>query len=218
MPEEFSEHWQQTIEFLKIITEAWPAHLAERGLLSPVGRRNRAILAEAERLATAPPPGPVIVAGVTGSIPATVELMRAVARLPKGAIVLPGLDPYLDEESWQTIVPADASEPGHPEHPQFGLKKLLDRLELKREDVRALGDAKRERGRAGPRRADGRGDAAVGHDCQVVRLHKARQSRKAALRPRRREPHRSPLGAGRGRGRVAHPARGGGDAGSHRRA
>ena len=56
--------------------------------------------------------------------------------------MLPGLDPYLDEESWQTIVPADASEPGHPEHPQFGLKKLLDRLELKREDVRALGDAK----------------------------------------------------------------------------
>ena len=142
VPEEFSEHWQQTIEFLKIITEAWPAHLAERGLLSPVGRRNRAILAEAERLAAAPPTGPVIVAGVTGSIPATVALMRAVARLPKGAIVLPGLDPHLDEESWQTIVPADASEPGHPEHPQFGLKKLLDRLELKREDVRALGDAK----------------------------------------------------------------------------
>ena len=80
VPEEFSEHWQQTIEFLKIITEAWPAHLAERGLLSPVGRRNRAILAEAQRLASTPPKGPVIVAGVTGSIPATVELMRAVAR------------------------------------------------------------------------------------------------------------------------------------------
>ena len=142
VPEEFSEHWQQTIEFLKIITEAWPAHLAERGLLSPVGRRNRAILAEAERLAAAPPTGPVIIAGVTGSIPATVALMRAVARLPKGAIVLPGLNPHLDEESWHAIAPADASEPGHPEHPQFGLKKLLDRLELKREDVRALGDAK----------------------------------------------------------------------------
>ncbi len=132
VPEEFSEHWQQTIEFLKIITEAWPAHLAERGLLSPVGRRNRAILAEAKRLADAAPAGPVIVAGVTGSIPATVELMRTVARLPTGAIVLPGLDPNLDEESWQTIVP------GHPEHPQFGLKKLLDRLDLTREDVRVL--------------------------------------------------------------------------------
>ena len=143
VPEEFSEHWQQTIEFLKIITEAWPAHLAERG--SAVAGRDAATAPSSrkpKRLAAAPPAGPVIVAGVTGSIPATVALMRAVARLPKGAIVLPGLDPYLDEESWQTIVPADASEPGHPEHPQFGLKKLLDRLELKREDVRALGDAK----------------------------------------------------------------------------
>ena len=58
VPEEFSEHWQQTIEFLKIVTEAWPAHLAEKGLLSPAARRNRAILAEAERLAAAPPGGP----------------------------------------------------------------------------------------------------------------------------------------------------------------
>ncbi len=146
VPEEFSEHWQETIEFLKIITEAWPAHLAERGLLSPVGRRNRAILAEAKRLTEAPPKGPVIVAGVTGSIPATVELMRTVARLPTGAIVLPGLDPNLDEESWRTIVPA------HPEHPQFGLKKLLDRLELERRDVRAL--AGNEASAAGEGRAE----------------------------------------------------------------
>jgi len=132
VPEEFSEHWQQTIEFLMIITVAWPAHLAERGLLSPVNRRSRAILAEAGRLASAPPKAPVIVAGVTGSIPATVELMRAIARLPAGAIVLPGLDHHLDAESWQKIVP------DHPEHPQFGLKKLLDRLELERNAVRAL--------------------------------------------------------------------------------
>jgi len=132
VPEEFSEHWQDTLEFLKIVTEAWPAHLAEKGLLSPAARRNRAILAEAERLAATPPEGPVIVAGVTGSIPATVELMRAVAGLPAGAIVLPGLDPHLDDESWATIVPA------HPEHPQFGLKKLLDRLGLQRKDVRIL--------------------------------------------------------------------------------
>ena len=138
VPEEFSEHWQETIEFLKIITEAWPAYLAEKGLLSPAARRNRAILAEAARLAAAPPSGPVIVAGVTGSIPATVELMRCAARLPNGAIVLPGLDHTLDEESWQTIVPAQAGNPGHPEHPQFGLKKLLDRLGLKRKDVRVL--------------------------------------------------------------------------------
>jgi ATP-dependent helicase/nuclease subunit B len=131
VPEEFSEHWQQTIAFLKIITEAWPAHLAEKGLLSPAERRNRAILSEAERLAATPPEGPVIVAGVTGSIPATVELMRAVAALPHGAIVLPGLDPHLDYESWVEISK-------HPEHPQFGLKTLLDRLGLDHRNVQVL--------------------------------------------------------------------------------
>jgi len=132
VPEEFSEHWQNTIDFLKIVTTTWPAYLAERVLLSPCARRNRAILAEAARLADTPPQGPVIVAGVTGSVPATIELMRQVAKLPLGAIVLPGLDPHLDEESWQAIVP------DHPEHPQFGLRKLLDHLGLTRNDVRPL--------------------------------------------------------------------------------
>ncbi len=74
----------------------------------------------------------MIVAGVTGSIPATVELMRVVASLPQGAIVLPGLDAHLDDQSWADI------SPGHPEHPQFGLKTLLDRLGLDRSGVGVL--------------------------------------------------------------------------------
>ncbi len=132
VPELFSEHWQKTLHFLEIVTAAWPAVLAEKGLLSPVARRNALILAEARRLEALPPPGPVIVAGVTGSIPATVDLMRVVAGLPNGAIVLPALDQHLDEDSWQRIVPE------HPEHPQFGLKKLLVALAIQRSDVAAL--------------------------------------------------------------------------------
>ena len=133
VPETFSEHWQKTLKFLEIVTQAWPAYLAETGLLSAAGRRNAVIRAEAERLAASPPDAPVIVAGVTGSIPATVELMRAVAALPNGAIVLPALDTDLDAESWRTIGPE------HPEHPQFGLKKLLDALGCARSDVARLG-------------------------------------------------------------------------------
>src|SRR5262249_40806379 len=52
--------------------------------------------------------------------------------LPNGAIVLPGLDQGLDEESWNRIVP------GHPEHPQFGLKKMLDALGVRRQQVECL--------------------------------------------------------------------------------
>jgi ATP-dependent helicase/nuclease subunit B len=132
VPDEHSAHWQDTLKFLEIITAFWPAYLAEKQLLSPAARRNRAILAEAERLTKTPPRGPVIVAGVTGSVPATVELMRAVAALPRGAIVLPGLDRHLDAESWAAIAE-------HPEHPQFGFRKLLAALGIARENVQELG-------------------------------------------------------------------------------
>jgi ATP-dependent helicase/nuclease subunit B len=131
VPDAFSAHWQKTLEFLDIVLDWWPQHLAERGVLSPMERRNRLILAEARRLG-AKPAGPVIVAGVTGSIPATVELMRVAAGMPEGAIVLPGLDQHLDTASWQAIVP------NHPEHPQFGLKRLIEALGIAREDVRVL--------------------------------------------------------------------------------
>ena len=132
VPASFSEHWQATLEFLKIITQFWPAVLTERGFLSPWDRQNRLLIAEAQRIRQAPPAGPVIVAGVTGSIPATVELMQAVAALENGAIVLPGLDLGLDEDSWTAIAP------GHPEHPDFGLKKLLQTLEVSRSDIRLV--------------------------------------------------------------------------------
>ena len=135
VPETFSEHWQKTLTFLEIVTGMWPDYLKEQGVLSPADRRNRLILAQAARLVSAPPLGPVIVAGVTGSIPATVELMRAVAGLPNGAIVLPALDMHLDDVSWQAVCP------DHPEHPQFGLKKLLDALSLSRTDVAVLSGA-----------------------------------------------------------------------------
>ena len=137
VPETYSEHWQHTLEFLKIVLEWWPEYLAEQGKLAPMDRRNRLVRAEAERLATSPPTDPVIVAGVTGSIPATAELMRVVAGLPNGALVLPGLDLALDDAGWQAIAqPLPA--PSHPEHPHFGMKRLLERLGLERRDVRLL--------------------------------------------------------------------------------
>ncbi len=138
VPEEFAEHWQHTLNFLRIVTEFWPIHLNERGYASPAARRNALLLAEAHRYATTPPKGPVIVAGVTGSIPATVKLMQAVANLPNGAIVLPGLDLALDEASWNAISPADTNAPRHPEHPQYGLKKLIEGLGLSRSDIGLL--------------------------------------------------------------------------------
>jgi ATP-dependent helicase/nuclease subunit B len=132
VPENYSEHWKKTVGFLRIVTEFWPAYLDANELLSPEARRNAAILAETRRISKLGPGEVVIVAGVTGSIPATAQLMRAVANHGSGAVVLPALDMCLDADSWNKITP------GHPEHPQFGLKKLLDALDIARGDVREL--------------------------------------------------------------------------------
>src|SRR5690606_23560608 len=134
VPEDLANWWQVTLEFLQIVTSAWPELLVERDRPNPAAPRNAMIVAEAERLARNPPSGPVIAAGSTGSIPATARLLAAISRLPEGAVVLPGLDLALDEESWRQIGRAD-SPPASFGHPQAGLKKLLGVLGLGRDHV-----------------------------------------------------------------------------------
>jgi len=122
----FAEHWQHTVAFLKIITEAWPGILSENGWMEPAVRRSALIDTLASRWQASPPRGQVIAAGSTGSIPATARLLRTIAGLPGGAVILPGLDLELDSQSWEAL---DES------HPQFGLKQLLGALEVPREAV-----------------------------------------------------------------------------------
>ena len=62
-------------------------------------------------LENAPPSHPVIIAGSTGSVPATARLMSVVSHLPKGAVILPGLDREMHAESWL----AAQHEPTHPQ-------------------------------------------------------------------------------------------------------
>jgi len=137
VPDAFAGYWQLTLAFLVIATEQWPAYLAERGLIEPTRRRDLLIERLAARLAASPPRGPIIAAGSTGSVPATTRLLKAIAQLDTGAVVLPGLDGDLDEEAWGVL---DGEAPV-PSHPQFGLKHLLGRLGITREDVVPLGGA-----------------------------------------------------------------------------
>ncbi|MDZ4735496.1 MAG: double-strand break repair protein AddB [Rhodospirillaceae bacterium] len=124
----FAEHWNKILRFLAIVTESWPAILTEESALDPAERRNRLIDAQRELWERMPPADPVIVAGSTGSIPATADLIAAVAILPNGRIVLPGLDCDADAETWTAIA-------GDPTHPQHGLSLLLSRLEIAPRDV-----------------------------------------------------------------------------------
>lgn len=139
---EFSKYFEITLEFVRIAADGWPQILVERGASDPAKRRGALIAAEAERLTRNPPAGPVIAAGSTGSIPSTALLLAAIANLPNGAVVLPGLDGDLDDESWRLI---GGSADGRMEpvnaHPQAVLWSLVEkRLALPRAAITRLGE------------------------------------------------------------------------------
>ena len=136
VPEEFDKYWEVTLAFLKFIRAQWPAILAEQGRMEPADRRDRLIAAETLRLSKSA--DPVIAAGSTGSIPATATLLAAIAQLPQGAVVLPGLDTDLDDKTWAAI--SEDAEAGHG-HPQFAMATLLKRIGISRRDVEILGAA-----------------------------------------------------------------------------
>jgi ATP-dependent helicase/nuclease subunit B len=126
VPANLAEHWDGVSRFLGLLREQWPAILAAEKAMNPAARRIQTLQALAKRLQAAPPQGLVIAAGSTGSIPATAELLAVIARLPQGAVVLPGLDQRLDGESWDSL---DAG------HPQYGLHQLLRTIGAERKDV-----------------------------------------------------------------------------------
>jgi ATP-dependent helicase/nuclease subunit B len=121
VPEEFAAHWQEVLRFLAILSEQWPRHLAEIGCLDQAERRNRVLAAQSAAWRRAPPPDPIIAAGLTGGVAAVGDLLAVVAQLPRGAVVLPGLDRAIDGESGQAI----ADDPAHPQHLMVRLLRRL---------------------------------------------------------------------------------------------
>jgi ATP-dependent helicase/nuclease subunit B len=139
VPDQLDKYWQYSREFLQIARQVWPAHLEEIQKIEPAARRDLLIEAEAKRL-TAHHEGPVIAAGSTGSMPATARFLQAIAKLPQGAVVLPGLDTDLDDAAWQMIggvrdAQGKFTESPSSNHPQFAMHALLDRLGIQRRDV-----------------------------------------------------------------------------------
>ncbi|NWG46791.1 MAG: double-strand break repair protein AddB, partial [Alphaproteobacteria bacterium] len=126
VPDTLAHHWALTVEFLRILSEHWPAILEAEQAIDPADRRNRLIGRLAESWTAAPPAFPVIAAGSTGSIPATARLLAVIARLPQGAVVLPGLDTELDRASWEAVGTG---------HAQAAMKSLLERMGVGREVV-----------------------------------------------------------------------------------
>ncbi|WP_339949296.1 double-strand break repair protein AddB [uncultured Albimonas sp.] len=137
--EQHARHWDLTARFLAIAAEHWPAWVQanDDGAPDPETRRRLAVAALAADWAEAPPAHPVIAAGSTASTPATAELLAAVARLPDGAVVLPGWDPEMPRDVWDELV----GEAPRPEHPHHFQARFVASLGLEPQDVAPWGEA-----------------------------------------------------------------------------
>jgi len=129
VPERYAAHWQETLRFLEILSENWPKVEAALQVTSAAKHRRAVTLAQAEAWRRQAPADPVVVAGSTGSVPATAALIASVAAMPKGVVVLPGLDLEAPAPVWQEITQ-------DPSHPQYGMAQLLKRLDAERESVK----------------------------------------------------------------------------------
>ncbi len=130
-----SGYWQRSLLFLDAVGRFFGPESGEAP--DSVGRNRMVVERMLESWKNSPPTHPVLVAGSTGSRGTTALLMQAVARLPQGAIVLPGFDFDLPQAVWGNLDDALTSE----DHPQFRFAKLLSGLDLPASSVQPWRDA-----------------------------------------------------------------------------
>ncbi|MCU4158574.1 double-strand break repair protein AddB [Acidiphilium sp. AL] len=125
---DLAEHWQRTLDFLGIVTRAWPEILAARGAVDPARRLRLLLDTQVTFWRDNPPAQQVWLAGIAAGSPAVARLARVVAGLDQGRVILAGFDPDLSDAAWDAL---DSS----PTHPQAGLRRLLTAMGARREEV-----------------------------------------------------------------------------------
>lgn len=137
-------HWERSLMFLRIAAGYFRPEAGEAP--DPELRRRLAVQRLEAEWAVAPPRHPVIVAGSTGSRGTTARLMRAVARLPQGAVILPGFDDEMPGPVWASLDDALTAD----DHPQTRFRRFLASLGM------GEGQVERWTGREPPNRARNR--------------------------------------------------------------
>ncbi len=120
--DDLSGHWDNSLKFLRILSDHWSATSGA----DPLDRQRTAAFSFAREWREKPPDYPVIVAGSTGSRGASAIFMKAVACLPQGAVVLPGVDLAMTDQSWEDLSNPKVSM----DHPQSGINKFCQSLSL----------------------------------------------------------------------------------------
>ncbi|WP_428546203.1 double-strand break repair protein AddB [Profundibacter sp.] len=124
-----SGHWERALRFVKLTQ----AYFGETANEHPDSEARQRLVVErlTAKWVSNPPHNPIIIAGSTGSRGATHMLMQAVAKLPQGALVLPGYDFDLPDHVWAAMDDAMSAA----DHPQFRFRALQNSLGISSEDI-----------------------------------------------------------------------------------
>ena len=123
-----SGHWERIKSFLGIVR-----HYFDQETEQPdIEARQRMVVEQVvRRWQETPPDHPVIVAGSTGSRGATQLLMQEVAKLPQGAVILPGFDFDMPGPVWAALDGALPLE----DHPQYRFHRFSRNLGMTPGDI-----------------------------------------------------------------------------------
>lgn len=118
---DMSGHWARAQSFFNIAN-----HFVndDDSTLDTQARQRRVVENLIDEWQETPPDHPIILAGSTGSRGTTLMLIKAVARLPQGAIILPGYDFDQPDVVWSQLQDALLSE----DHPQYRFQNLMREL------------------------------------------------------------------------------------------
>ena len=110
------EHRLYYTDFLEFLIEQWPILLSSMNLLDEPSFMIESIKRVTTHWEQTPPLFPVMIAGTTGTVPATRRLIQTVLGLTQGVVILPGYSALLSDE-WQ-----------HEHHPQHRLHFLKEQI------------------------------------------------------------------------------------------
>lgn len=121
LAEDHAAHWEESLRFIRLVTPYFDADAEP----DAKARQRRIVTALIAQWAGTPSPDPIIIAGSTGSRGTTQMLIRAVAELPQGAVILPGFDRDMTESAWSSLESASVPQEDHPQYRFLPLMRAL---------------------------------------------------------------------------------------------
>ena len=124
-----ADHQLEVFNFLDSISNKWEEILEKLGVIDLTLQTSKRLNSIAKILKENNYEKPIIAAGSTGTLPSTRNLLKAISYLPQGELILPGLDTKTNDDIWNQLDEC---------HPQYGLKTLLDEININRSNVKNI--------------------------------------------------------------------------------